>query len=56
MCIDTQERAVLGKGATHQMVHNVVRIAAIVHGVAATLDAEAVFAAAAQAAPTATAA
>ena len=45
MCIEAHEREVLGKGATKEMVQNVVRIAAIVHGVAAALEAEAIFAA-----------
>jgi lipoyl-dependent peroxiredoxin subunit D len=40
MCIDAHEREVLGKGATKEMVQNIVRIAAIIHGVAVTLDAE----------------
>jgi alkyl hydroperoxide reductase subunit D len=44
MCIDSHEREVLAKGATKDMVQNVVRIASIVHAVAATLDAEAAIA------------
>jgi lipoyl-dependent peroxiredoxin subunit D len=52
MCIDAHEREVLAKGATKDMVQNVVRIAAIIHGVAATLEAEAVLAGVADAAET----
>jgi alkyl hydroperoxide reductase subunit D len=41
MCIDAHEREVLAKGATKEMVQNIVRIAAIIHAVAVTLEAEA---------------
>jgi len=40
MCIEAHEREVLGKGATKEAVQDVVRIAAVLHAVAATLDAE----------------
>jgi alkyl hydroperoxide reductase subunit D len=40
MCIDAHEREVLGKGATAEMVQNVVRIASVIHAVAVTLEAE----------------
>jgi alkyl hydroperoxide reductase subunit D len=46
MCIDAHEREVLGKGATKEMVQNVVRIAAIVHAVSVTLAGENALAAA----------
>lgn len=40
MCIEAHEREVLGKGATKEGVQDVVRIAAVIHAVAVTLDAE----------------
>jgi alkyl hydroperoxide reductase subunit D len=40
MCIDNHEKAVVQGGATKEMVQNVVRIASVIHAVAATLDAE----------------
>ncbi|WP_207459173.1 carboxymuconolactone decarboxylase family protein [Azospirillum sp. SYSU D00513] len=40
MCIEAHEREVLGKGATKEAVQDVVRIAAVLHAVAVTLDAE----------------
>jgi alkyl hydroperoxide reductase subunit D len=39
-CIDSHEREVLGKGATKEMVQNIVRIAAIIHAVAVTIESE----------------
>lgn len=39
-CIDAHEREVLGKGLSKEAVQNVARIAAVVHAVAATLEAE----------------
>lgn len=45
MCIESHEREVVKKGATKEMVQDTVRIAAVVHAVAATLDAEAALAA-----------
>ena len=40
MCIDSHERVVVEKGATREMVQNVVRIASVIHAVAVTLDGE----------------
>ena len=45
MCIEAHEREVLEKGATKEAVQDVVRIAAVLHATAATLDAEAALAA-----------
>lgn len=39
VCVRSHERAVLEGGLTEQNVHDAVRIAAVVHGVAVTLDA-----------------
>ena len=39
VCVKSHERAVLEGGLTEQNVHDAVRIAAVVHGVAVTLDA-----------------
>jgi alkyl hydroperoxide reductase subunit D len=44
MCIEAHEREVLGKGATKEGVQDVIRIAAVLHAVAVTLDAERAFA------------
>lgn len=40
MCIEAHEREVLGKGVTKEAVQDTIRIAAVIHAVAATLDAE----------------
>lgn len=40
MCIEAHEREVLGKGVAKEVVQDVVRIAAVLHAVAVTLDAE----------------
>ncbi len=40
LCIDAHEREVLAKGVSRESVQNVVRIAAIIHAVAATLGGE----------------
>lgn len=40
MCIDSHEQVVVRKGATKEMVQNIIRIASVVHAVAVTLDAE----------------
>lgn len=40
MCVDSHEAKVLERGATKDLVQNVVRIAAVIHAVAVTLDAE----------------
>ncbi|MEO3432218.1 carboxymuconolactone decarboxylase family protein [Inquilinus sp. CAU 1745] len=40
MCIDSHEQVVAKKGATKEMVQNVIRIASVIHAVAVTLDAE----------------
>lgn len=40
MCIDSHEQVVARKGATKEMVQNIIRIASVVHAVAVTLDAE----------------
>lgn len=40
MCIEAHEREVLGKGATKEGVQDVIRIAAVIHAVAVTLEAE----------------
>jgi alkyl hydroperoxide reductase subunit D len=37
MCIDAHEREVVKKGASKELVQNVVRIAAVIHAVAVTL-------------------
>ncbi len=47
MCLESHEHEVLKKGATREMVQTTVRIAAVIHAVAMTLDAEAAFARAA---------
>ncbi len=39
-CIDAHERQVISKGASRETVQNVVRIAAVIHAVAVTLNAE----------------
>ncbi len=39
VCVKSHERAVLEGGLSEQNVHDAVRIAAVVHGVAVTLDA-----------------
>jgi lipoyl-dependent peroxiredoxin subunit D len=39
-CIDAHERQVIAKGASHETVQNVVRIAAVIHAIAVTLGAE----------------
>jgi alkyl hydroperoxide reductase subunit D len=49
MCMDSHEKAVLEKGATREVVQAVVKIAAVVHAVAVTLEAEESGATAAQA-------
>jgi alkyl hydroperoxide reductase subunit D len=49
MCMDSHERAVLEKGATREVVQSVVKIAAVIHAVAVTLEAEEVSGAATQA-------
>jgi alkyl hydroperoxide reductase subunit D len=41
MCIEAHEHEVLSKGATKEGVQDVVRIAAVIHAVAACLDGEA---------------
>ncbi len=41
MCIDAHERKLRAEGATEAQVHDAVRVAAILHGVATVLDAEA---------------
>jgi alkyl hydroperoxide reductase subunit D len=45
MCIDSHEQVVVKKGATREMVQNVVRIASVIHGIAVTLDGEEMLAA-----------
>lgn len=40
MCIEAHEHEVLTKGATKEAVQDVIRIAAVLHAVAVTLDAE----------------
>jgi lipoyl-dependent peroxiredoxin subunit D len=40
MCLDAHEHEVLQKGASKENVQDAVRIAAVIHAVAATLDAE----------------
>ena len=42
MCLDAHEREVLGKGATKEGVQDALRIAAVIHAVAVTLESEAV--------------
>jgi alkyl hydroperoxide reductase subunit D len=49
MCMDSHEKAVLEKGATREVVQAVVKIAAVIHAVAVTLEAEDIGATAAQA-------
>ncbi len=44
MCMDSHEKIVAKGGATKEMVQDAVRVAAILHGVAATLDGEAALA------------
>lgn len=39
-CVDSHERELLAKGGNKEMVQNAARIAAIIHAVAATLEAE----------------
>ncbi len=41
MCMDSHEKVVAKGGATKEMVQDAIRIAATLHGVAATLDGEA---------------
>jgi alkyl hydroperoxide reductase subunit D len=50
MCMESHERAVAEKGATPELVQAVVKIAAVIHAVAVTLEAEEAVPAAAQAA------
>lgn len=38
MCLEAHQREVLKKGATREVVQNTIRIAAVVHAVAAVLD------------------
>lgn len=45
MCIEAHEREVMTKGASKEAVQDIVRIAAVIHAVAVTLDAEAALAA-----------
>ncbi|WP_119166922.1 carboxymuconolactone decarboxylase family protein [Algihabitans albus] len=40
MCLDAHEREVSGKGATKEGVQDALRIAAVIHAVAVTLEAE----------------
>ncbi|HET8726130.1 MAG TPA: carboxymuconolactone decarboxylase family protein [Alphaproteobacteria bacterium] len=40
MCIDSHEQVVVKKGATREMVQDIVRIASVIHAVAVTLDGE----------------
>lgn len=40
MCLESHEHEVIAKGATREMVQDAVRIAAIIHAVATTLDIE----------------
>jgi alkyl hydroperoxide reductase subunit D len=49
MCMESHERAVIEKGATPELVQAVVRIAAVIHAVAVTLEAEEAVPGAAQA-------
>ena len=49
MCMDSHERAVLEKGATREVVQAVVKIAAVIHAVAVTLETEKVSGAVTQA-------
>jgi lipoyl-dependent peroxiredoxin subunit D len=46
-CVASHERAVRERGATPGMVQDAIRIAAVVHALAVTVDAEATLAAAA---------
>jgi len=39
-CIDAHERQVMAKGASRETVQNVIRIAAVIHAIAVTLNAE----------------
>jgi lipoyl-dependent peroxiredoxin subunit D len=39
-CIDAHERQVTAKGASRETVQNVIRIAAVIHAIAVTLNAE----------------
>jgi alkyl hydroperoxide reductase subunit D len=41
MCIDSHEREIVKKGASREAVQNIVRIAAVIHAVAVTLESEA---------------
>ncbi|MEI9985131.1 MAG: carboxymuconolactone decarboxylase family protein [Aliidongia sp.] len=41
MCIDAHEREIVKKGASREAIQAIVRIAAVIHGVAVTLDGEA---------------
>ncbi|HYD31778.1 MAG TPA: carboxymuconolactone decarboxylase family protein [Azospirillaceae bacterium] len=41
MCLEAHEREVLGKGATREMVQDVIRIAAVIHAAAVALEGEA---------------
>jgi alkyl hydroperoxide reductase subunit D len=49
MCMESHERAVAEKGATPEVVQTVVKIAAVIHAVAVTVEAEETAAAPAQA-------
>ena len=40
MCMESHERAVMEKGATPELVQAIVKIAAVIHAVAVTLEAE----------------
>ncbi len=44
MCMESHEHEVLAKGATPEMVQDVIRIAAILHAAAVTLETEQVYA------------
>jgi lipoyl-dependent peroxiredoxin subunit D len=41
LCIDAHEREIVKKGASRETVQNIIRIAAVVHAVAVTLEGEA---------------
>ena len=38
LCLKAHEKAVLAAGMTHDNVHDAVRIAAVIHGIAVALD------------------
>lgn len=40
MCIDSHEQVIVKKGVSREVIQDVVRIASVVHAIAATLDAE----------------